>query len=115
MFAVRIAALCSPCSAKTIATYATYPLIIAKVRMQAENSSNQGLGMIAIIYHVWRTEGIAGLYKGVSAQIVKSVIASALMFTVKEKLVDLALSYLPPPPPSPPPPSASDSGPSSGS
>jgi hypothetical protein len=52
---------------------------VAKVRMQASKESD---GMVAILIKLWKKEGLAGLYAGVSAQIVKSVLASALMFMV---------------------------------
>lgn len=84
---------------KTIATVLTYPAIRCKVLMQRAETDeekrrrlagNGSVGppknMIQALHVVWRTEGLLGFYKGLHAQILKTVLAAALMLMVKEKV-----------------------------
>lgn len=38
------------------------------------------------IYAVWKREGIPGFFKGLQAQILKTVLSSALLLMIKEKI-----------------------------
>ena len=79
---------------KAVATFLTYPLVRAKVLAKAPvtRGVNQGASVLfhgksvpAVMSLVVQTEGSAGLYKGLNAQLVKTVLAAAFSLTVKEK------------------------------
>ena len=79
---------------KAVATFLTYPLVRAKVLAKAPvtRGVNQGASVLfhgksvpAVMSLVVQTEGPAGLYKGLNAQLVKTVLAAAFSLTVKEK------------------------------
>lgn len=76
--------------AKIVATIVTYPYIMAKLRLQYKGSSSSSTraytGTLDVIFRTLKYEGISGLYTGLSAQMLKSVLGAALMFTAKEKL-----------------------------
>ena len=38
------------------------------------------------LYTIWKREGVLGFFKGLQAQIVKTVLSSALLLMVKEKI-----------------------------
>lgn len=84
---------------KTVATVLTYPLIRCKVMMQRANTEEEermreaGDGeagapknMILAFRVIWKTEGVSGFYKGLQGQILKTVLAAALMLMIKEKV-----------------------------
>lgn len=39
-----------------------------------------------VFYNIWKYEGISGYYKGLQAQILKTVLSSALLLMIKEKI-----------------------------
>lgn len=39
-----------------------------------------------VIYGIWKREGILGYFKGLHAQILKTVLSSALLLMIKEKI-----------------------------
>ncbi|GAB2266548.1 NAD(+) salvage pathway protein [Dionaea muscipula] len=80
---------------KSIATCLTYPLIRCKVVIQAaasdedrkqENHSKSDKTISSVVHSIWRTEGIPGFFKGLHAQILKTVLSSALLLMIKEKI-----------------------------
>ena len=96
--AIVIAAL-----SKAAATVATYPLIRAKVLQKAatnpkerqqqknrRNASNKTtdfatISLLQIMADLKKREGYAGWYKGLNAQLTKTVVASAIGLSIKEK------------------------------
>lgn len=88
--------------AKSLATCVTYPYIRAKIIMQAatkgdgsgeatKGGSGAGkpvsrMSAVEVLRHIVRTEGVAGLFKGLQPQLFKSVLASALMLMLKERI-----------------------------
>lgn len=38
------------------------------------------------LYAIWKREGLLGFYKGLQAQILKTVLSSALLLMIKEKI-----------------------------
>lgn len=38
------------------------------------------------LYTIWKREGLLGFYKGIEAQILKTVLSSALLLMIKEKI-----------------------------
>nr|CAD1829451.1 unnamed protein product [Ananas comosus var. bracteatus] len=80
---------------KSVATILTYPAIRCKVMIQASNSENgpDNVGesksaktMMGALSVIWNREGIPGFFKGLQAQILKTVLSSALLLMIKEKI-----------------------------
>ncbi|XP_038888850.1 peroxisomal adenine nucleotide carrier 1-like [Benincasa hispida] len=78
---------------KSIATVLTYPAIRCKVMIQAahdddtkENRSKVRRTVPGVVHSIWRKEGILGFFKGLQAQILKTVLSSALLLMIKEKI-----------------------------
>ncbi|KAK3200272.1 hypothetical protein Dsin_023687 [Dipteronia sinensis] len=80
---------------KSIATFLTYPAIRCKVMIQAadpnedetENARPRARKTLPGVAHaIFQREGILGFFKGLQAQILKTVLSSALLLMIKEKL-----------------------------
>ncbi|KAK1315670.1 Peroxisomal adenine nucleotide carrier 1 [Acorus calamus] len=79
---------------KSIATVLTYPAIRCKVMIQASDSVNEAEDaqpkapktMTDALRAIWKREGILGFFKGLQAQILKTVLSSALLLMIKEKI-----------------------------
>lgn len=85
--------------AKLGATVVTYPLLVVKARLQARQVNNGDKrhnykGTQDAIIKMIRYEGFNGFYKGMGTKIVQSVLAAAVLFMVKEKLVEQTRSLL---------------------
>ncbi|TVU19267.1 hypothetical protein EJB05_35406 [Eragrostis curvula] len=85
--------------AKSIATVLTYPLIRCKTMIQAADpdeddedeserpsKSRTPKTMLDALRAIWSKEGIPGFFKGLHAQILKTVLSSALLLMIKEKI-----------------------------
>ena len=77
-------------ASKALATALTYPAIRTKVLMQtlqggAAAGGAHPPGLLATARTVARREGAAGLYRGLRAQLLKTVLVAALQLMVKEK------------------------------
>ncbi|GMP56502.1 hypothetical protein CsSME_00020962 [Camellia sinensis var. sinensis] len=80
---------------KCIATCLTYPAIRCKVMIQAAESEEDRKKEARLrsrktvsgaLQMIWRREGLLGFFKGLDAQILKTVLSSALLLMVKEKI-----------------------------
>nr|XP_043632255.1 peroxisomal adenine nucleotide carrier 1-like [Erigeron canadensis] len=80
---------------KSIATVLTYPAIRCKVMIQAadssddetkENKKKSRKTLSGVINAIWKQEGALGFFKGLDAQILKTVLSSALLLMIKEKI-----------------------------
>ncbi|CAL4900565.1 unnamed protein product [Urochloa decumbens] len=81
---------------KSIATVLTYPLIRCKVMIQAADpdedeserpsKSRAPKTMVGALHAIWSKEGIPGFFKGLHAQILKTVLSSALLLMIKEEI-----------------------------
>ncbi|XP_030960632.1 peroxisomal adenine nucleotide carrier 1 [Quercus robur] len=80
---------------KTIATILTYPAIRCKVMIQAVDSNDNETDKAqkksrktvpGVIRAIWKSEGVPGFFKGLHAQILKTVLSSALLLMIKEKI-----------------------------
>ncbi|KAH1033110.1 hypothetical protein J1N35_045284 [Gossypium stocksii] len=85
---------------KSIATFLTYPAIRCKVMIQAADpedddddddktkraQSKSRKTASGVVSAIWRREGILGFFKGLDAQITKTVLSSALLLMIKEKI-----------------------------
>ncbi|KAL1536254.1 NAD(+) salvage pathway protein [Salvia divinorum] len=80
---------------KCIATCITYPAIRCKVVIQSAESDETKDGKSQLktrktvsgaLHSIWEKEGILGFFKGLQAQILKTVLSSALLLMIKEKI-----------------------------
>ncbi|XP_010485964.1 PREDICTED: peroxisomal adenine nucleotide carrier 1-like [Camelina sativa] len=81
---------------KSVATVLTYPAIRCKVMIQAADNSKESetkkpirrtrKTISGVVYDIWRKEGMLGFFKGLQAQILKTVLSSALLLMIKEKI-----------------------------
>ncbi|CAI9118556.1 OLC1v1020143C1 [Oldenlandia corymbosa var. corymbosa] len=80
---------------KCIATCITYPAIRCKVTIQSAESEDDVEDEAQLKYRktvsgafhtIWKTEGLWGFFKGLQAQILKTVLSSAVLLMVKEKI-----------------------------
>lgn len=69
---------------KVAATIVTYPYIMAKVRLQWKGGVAYK-GTMDVLWQVLKSEGFWGLYSGLRPQLVKSVLAAALMYLAKNE------------------------------
>lgn len=70
-------------AAKLITLCSVYPLIRAKFVLQA--GTGKGTDLFQVLRTVAREEGTRGLYRGIDAQLSKSLLSTALMLAVKER------------------------------
>lgn len=96
--------------AKSMATLATQPLIVSKAMLQKKSQKNPSQGdekqmpiqeedpkfdsFVQALSHLWQTEKLMGLYKGVAPQLLKGVIVQGLLFMFKDQLDLLFLLLL---------------------
>ncbi|XP_073156464.1 peroxisomal adenine nucleotide carrier 1-like [Henckelia pumila] len=79
---------------KCIATCLTYPAIRCKVMIQSAKDENVEDGsklkthktVPGICCAIWQREGLLGFFKGLQAQMLKTVLSSALLLMIKEKV-----------------------------
>jgi hypothetical protein len=77
--------------AKIAATLATYPYIMAKLRLQYKGKDQPIYsGTMDVMVKIFQSDGLLGLYRGMSAQLLKSVLGAALMFMAKEQIIQIA-------------------------
>ncbi|KAG0750410.1 hypothetical protein G6F60_000488 [Rhizopus arrhizus] len=80
---------------KLCATAITYPYIVIKSRMQVNQQGEERYESIADGFKkIIASEGIVGLYKGISSKIVQSVLSAAFLFLAKEVLFDWSVWVL---------------------
>ncbi|CAN7944955.1 unnamed protein product [Ixodes pacificus] len=80
---------------KVISTVATYPLqlVQAKLRYGCPEADK---GLAGLLLHIARTQGPAGLYRGLEAKLWQTVLTAALMFVAYEKIVRFVMRLLKP-------------------
>jgi solute carrier family 25 protein 42 len=75
-----------------------YPLDTVRRRQQALGSSSP-LGqrhLVSALLHIARTEGVPGMFKGLSLNLIKNPIATAVSFTVNDLIKDMLVAKQPP-------------------
>lgn len=75
--------------AKVGATIATFPLVLAKTRLQSvtkqDRESGKGYaGLLDFVVQTYKHEGLAGLFKGMRAKCLQVALTSALSFAAKD-------------------------------
>jgi len=77
--------------AKTVATVVTYPYITVKARLQARGKYT---GTLDVLQKIYLNEGMASFFKGIESKIVQSVLTSAILFMLQNKLANYFLMFL---------------------
>ncbi|KAK7544242.1 mitochondrial carrier domain-containing protein [Phyllosticta citribraziliensis] len=72
-------------SASSFAACVTHPLDLVKVRLQTQ-PSGQRLNMVQMFVHVAKHNGITGLYRGLSASLLRQITYSTTRFGVYEQI-----------------------------
>ncbi|KAK1155397.1 hypothetical protein AOXY_G27222 [Acipenser oxyrinchus oxyrinchus] len=80
--------------AKAVATTATYPLqtvqSILRFGQHRHSKESRIMGSLRSIFYLWREQvrkhGIVGLFKGLEAKLLQTVLTAALMFLLYEKM-----------------------------
>ncbi|KAE8890456.1 hypothetical protein PF005_g9543 [Phytophthora fragariae] len=94
--------------AKAVATIVTYPIIRAKVLMQAQKKqiagqqksshghhhAEMGNSMVQVLKRIGELEGPGGYFKGCSAQLFNTVLKSALLVMTKEQITKYTMRVL---------------------
>jgi adenine nucleotide transporter 17 len=77
--------------------FQSYPYLVVKTRLQMKgtatgaplySSTSQALATI------WKEEGIAGFFSGVSSKLLHSVLTAAILFLLKEEFVTYTVKLL---------------------
>ena len=72
--------------AKAVATVFTFPHVRAKVLQQSGLVRWQGMDSTSILTRLLVTEGVTSLFAGMKTQLIKNVIAAAIMLSLKERI-----------------------------
>lgn len=74
--------------AKAVATILTYPLQVAQCRQRSghHNHSKDNSNIFTMLAKVLRDEGAHGMFRGLEAKLLQTVMTAALMFTMYEKI-----------------------------
>ncbi|XP_046432607.1 peroxisomal membrane protein PMP34 isoform X1 [Neodiprion fabricii] len=83
--------------AKTVATTVTYPLQLAQTKLRHGHKYSDlspKAGTLQILLHIFKRNGISGLYKGMEAKILQTVLTAALMFSAYEKIAAFVFKLL---------------------
>lgn len=76
--------------AKLMATMCTYPYLLAKTTLQAQEGDDKG-SISGIIRTVYKEGGVPALYKGINSKMWQSILTAALLFVLQEKCVQLVV------------------------
>ncbi|XP_071797877.1 peroxisomal membrane protein PMP34-like [Asterias amurensis] len=83
---------------KTIATLATYPLQLVQTKLRygkEESESKERLKTVwSVLRFIIRIQGFKGLYKGLEAKLLQTVLTAALMFTIYEKIASFIFNIM---------------------
>lgn len=83
--------------AKAVATILTYPLQLVQTRLRHGTKGGKlpaNMGTIKMLLYILRTQGAAGLFRGLEAKLLQTVLTAALMFMTYEKIATFVKSIL---------------------
>lgn len=84
-------------AAKALATVLTYPIQLVQAK-QRHGHNYEGLpqkaGLIPLLLYIMRVHGFKGLFKGLEAKILQTVLTAALMFVCYEKIASIVFAIL---------------------
>ncbi|WWC89668.1 uncharacterized protein L201_004593 [Kwoniella dendrophila CBS 6074] len=73
-------------ASKLVATGGTYPYIVVKSRLQA--ATHKYKSSLHALFQILKTEGISGLYAGLGAKLLQSVLTAAFMFVAQRRIYE---------------------------
>mmetsp|Transcript_10862 Transcript_10862/g.20113 ORF Transcript_10862/g.20113 Transcript_10862/m.20113 type:complete len:297 (+) Transcript_10862:84-974(+) len=79
-------AFCLGSVASSIAVTATYPMDVCRTLAQTAGEGEKQKNLLEAMQHIVKTEGVSALFRGLSAQLFQSVLSSAIMLVVKERI-----------------------------
>lgn len=75
-------------ASKLVASVATYPMQVARTRMQERFADGRRYGRLDTAFlYIFRTEGVKGLYRGLSANIIRVTPQAAVTFVTYEQIL----------------------------
>ncbi|XP_078041167.1 peroxisomal Membrane Protein 34 [Augochlora pura] len=83
--------------AKTVATALTYPLQLVQMKLRHGHhypNLPPDAGTIRILLYILKKQGMKGLYKGMEAKLLQTVLTAALMFLAYEKISRFVIRIL---------------------
>lgn len=81
-------------SAKVVSTILTYPLQLVQSKLRYGNEELKKLSLLQMFQKIIRSGGLQGLYKGLEAKLLQTVMTAALMFVFYEKIVSFVFQLL---------------------
>lgn len=84
-------------TAKAIATFLTYPLQLVQTKMRHGHKYpdlRQDAGTLELTAYIIRKYGFQGLYKGMEAKVIQTILTAALMFMTYEQIVAFVFKLL---------------------
>lgn len=76
-------------AAKAFATVLTYPIQLVQTKQRHRSKSDEfakNAGIIQMVMTILRAQGVKGLFRGLEAKILQTVLTAALMFAIYEKV-----------------------------
>ena len=85
--------------AKAIATSLTFPLIRLKAlysngSVDKSRHGDEEPSLLEVLRDIYETDGIKGLYKGITPQLLKVCLSAAVMFSIKERIYDVTRALI---------------------
>ncbi|XP_068985946.1 peroxisomal membrane protein PMP34 [Bombus flavifrons] len=83
--------------AKAVATILTYPLQLVQTKLRHGHKYRNmppNAGSLEILFYILKKQGIGGLYKGMEAKLLQTILTAALMFLTYEKISRLVFRIL---------------------
>lgn len=83
--------------AKTFATIGTYPLQLVQTKLRhgkIDKSLPPNAGIIQMLMYLIKSQGVMGLFRGLEAKLLQTVLTAALMFAAYEKIAKFVTSLL---------------------
>uniref|UniRef100_A0A2M4AX21 Putative mitochondrial carrier protein n=1 Tax=Anopheles triannulatus TaxID=58253 RepID=A0A2M4AX21_9DIPT len=85
--------------AKMIATVLTYPLQLVQTKLRHGNADKSlnlpaDIDTVQLLLIILKRQGVAGLYRGLEAKLLQTVLTAALMFMAYEKIARFVTSLL---------------------
>ena len=77
-------------ASKLGATVVTYPILLIKARLQSAGAHTAAdrvyAGTTDAVARIWKEGGLAGFYAGLRPKLVQSILAAALLMSIKEEI-----------------------------
>ncbi|XP_071878223.1 peroxisomal Membrane Protein 34 [Bombus fervidus] len=83
--------------AKAVATILTYPLQLVQTKLRHGHKYPNlppDAGSLEILFYILKKQGVRGLYKGMEAKLLQTILTAALMFLTYEKISRLVFRIL---------------------